>query len=579
MALTDAQWAEAVTDIVARMIDGSLTEADAALEWAAATGDWTVSASAILELAQRVSRFLARLNGLVVMDGPPDPGVGELNTWYFDRLSGDFYGPKTASGWGDSAFSLVGPDGLSAKQIVISAGLLPESATDAQFATWLADAQIDKVQPLVDAAATSATSAASDAGAAQTAAAAAGDARTGAEAAQAAAAGAADATAADRLATGADRAAVADDRAAVEAAALATAGHANDAASAAGASVAAKDLSEGAASAATVSAAATADDAQATAADRQAVADDKAEVAADRAAAEAAAQTATAEAGAASGHADNADTARIAAEAAQAAAEQARDEAEAIAGGDFVTGPTSSTDGRLAVFAGTSGKAVKEGPAFGVTAAGDVLRRSDGDGRYRAAGDVPLAEVTGLADALDGKQNTLGFTPADAADTYTKDEVDAALEDKADLVDGKVPAAQLPAPPTVPTFATAAEVRAGNMDGKIISPKVMADALATVVIARTDAAVGINFSTFINAQIVLDANGTLGPPSGGYPGQTGLINVSNATGSATLAFASAYRQPKGGITIEAGVNASTRIPYMIGGAGAVILFPASKWSA
>ncbi|WP_392353044.1 hypothetical protein V8F63_09835 [Brevundimonas sp. LF-1] len=163
-------------------------------------------------------------------------------------------------------------------------------------------------------------------------------------------------------------------------------------------------------------------------------------------------------------------------------------------------------------------------------------------------------------------KTALGFTPADAADTYTKDEVDAAFD-------------ALPDPPAVPTFATVAEVRAGNVDSKIISPKVMADALATVVITRADAAVGINFSTFINAQIVLDANGTLGPPSGGYPGQTGLINVSNATGSATLAFASAYRMPKGGITIEAGVNASTRIPYMIGGAGAVILFPASKWSA
>lgn len=262
-------------------------------------------------------------------------------------------------------------------------------------------------------------------------------------------------------------------------------------------------------------------------------------------------------------------------------------------GSGDVVGPTGATDGQIAAFDGDTGKRLKAGPPIGVGSADSLLRRLDGDDRYRAAGDVPIAEVMGLEDALGGieaaldaqaeaiagKQDALGFTPADAADTYSKGEVDAALEDKADLVDGKVPAAQLPAPPTVPTFATAAEVRAGNMDGKIISPKVMADALATVVIARTDAAVGINFSTFINAQIVLDANGTLGPPSGGYPGQTGLINVSNATGSATLAFASAYRQPKGGITIEAGVNASTRIPYMIGGAGAVILFPASKWSA
>ena len=150
---------------------------------------------------------------------------------------------------------------------------------------------------------------------------------------------------------------------------------------------------------------------------------------------------------------------------------------------------------------------------------------------------------------------------------------------KADLVGGKVPTAQLPAHPTVPTFATEGEVRAGKVDGKIISPKVMADALWPISITRTAAAAGMDFDSFINCNISLDANGTLGPPSGGYPGKSGVINVTNATGSATMAFASAYRMPKGGITIEAGVNASTRIPYTVSDAGTVILFPASKWSA
>lgn len=129
------------------------------------------------------------------------------------------------------------------------------------------------------------------------------------------------------------------------------------------------------------------------------------------------------------------------------------------------------------------------------------------------------------------------------------------------------------------TFATEGEVRAGKVDGKIISPKVMADGLWPVSITRTAAAAGMDFDSFINCNISLDANGTLGPPSGGYPGKSGVINVTNATGSATMAFASAYRMPKGGITIEAGVNALTRIPYIISDAGTVILFPASKWSA
>lgn len=579
LGLTDAQWAAAQVEINAKLIAGTITEQQAIAQLTTATEDWPTRTLSNADLAARVSRFLARLNGLIITDGPPDVALGELNTFAYDARNGALYGPKTAAaGWGRPV-SLVGPQGLSAKQIVINAGLLPPGATDAQFATWLADAQIDKVQPLVDAAEASATSAASDAGTAQTAATAAGEARTGAEAAQAAVAGAADATAADRLATSADRAAVADDRAAVEAAALATAGHASDAASAAGASVAAKDLAEGAASAAGSSAAATADDALATAADRQAVADDKAAVAADRAAAEAAAQTATAEAGAASGHADNADTARIAAEAAQAAAEQARDEAEAIAGGDFVTGPTSSTDGRLAVFAGTSGKAVKEGPAFGVGAPGDVLRRSDGDGRYRAAGDVPLAEVTGLADALDGKQNDLGFTPADAADTYTKGEVDAALDDKADLVGGKVPATQLPEPPAVPGFATVAEVRAGTADGKIIPPKVMADALATVSVTPATATVGLDFAGFINAEIVMTGNLTVGPPSGGFARKTGEIDfVQDATGGRTVAFHADFVVPAN-FSLQATVNGRTSVPYRYQANGKVRLYNPSKWSA
>ncbi|VTO10707.1 hypothetical protein [Brevundimonas vancanneytii] len=133
--------------------------------------------------------------------------------------------------------------------------------------------------------------------------------------------------------------------------------------------------------------------------------------------------------------------------------------------------------------------------------------------------------------------------------------------------------------PTVPTFATEGEVRAGKTTGKIIDPQTAADALWPVTIVRTAAAAGVNFDSFINCNISLDANGTLGPPSGGYPGKSGTINVFNATGSATMAFASAYRMPNGGITIEAGVNASTRIPFMIADTGAVILFPASKWSA
>src|SRR5690606_25258336 len=76
-------------------------------------------------------------------------------------------------------------------------------------------------------------------------------------------------------------------------------------------------------------------------------------------------------------------------------------------------------------------------------------------------GSGPWADLVALTDltGADGSDATvteqavldaLGFTPADAADTYTKGEVDAAFD-------------ALPDPPAVPTFATAAEVRAGNV--------------------------------------------------------------------------------------------------------------------
>ncbi|MBD7941568.1 hypothetical protein [Brevundimonas guildfordensis] len=143
-----------------------------------------------------------------------------------------------------------------------------------------------------------------------------------------------------------------------------------------------------------------------------------------------------------------------------------------------------------------------------------VLRVVDWTG---GAGAKPIAlgyiAATGLsaniADAIDvggavteqAVLDALGFTPADGADTYTKDEVDAAFD-------------ALPAPPTVPTFATVAEVRDGTADGKIIAPKVLADALATVPVTPATATAGLDFSGFINAEIAMTGNLTAGPPSG-----------------------------------------------------------------
>ena len=130
----------------------------------------------------------------------------------------------------------------------------------------------------------------------------------------------------------------------------------------------------------------------------------------------------------------------------------------------------------------------------------------------------------------------------------------------------------------VVVFATVAEVRASKVEGKIISPKTMADALAPVVVTPASAATGVDFDLFLNAQIVLEGPTTIGAPANGYPGKSGLLTLNNnAAGNATVAWHSSYRMPKGGITLEPGPAAVTRVPFQFGGAGVVNLFPASKW--
>lgn len=214
-------------------------------------------------------------------------------------------------------------------------------------------------------------------------------------------------------------------------------------------------------------------------------------------------------------------------------------------GGGDVTGPASATADSLVLFSGTTGKVIKGGPALGVGSAESVPTRADADGRY---------------------QSKLGFTPADAADTYTKGEVDAAFD-------------ALPDPPAVPTFATVAEVRAGSVDGKIISPKVMADALATVAVTPATATAGLDFSGLINAEIALTGNLTVGAPSGGFARKTGEIDfVQDATGGRTVAFHADYIVPAN-FSLQATANGRTSVPYRYQANGKVRLYNPSKWSA
>lgn len=130
-----------------------------------------------------------------------------------------------------------------------------------------------------------------------------------------------------------------------------------------------------------------------------------------------------------------------------------------------------------------------------------------------------------------------------------------------------------------PGFATVAEVRAGTADGKIISPKVMADALGFVAILRANAASGLDFATFINASITLDANLTVGGWINKYPGATGIIRFKqDATGGRTVAWASGYIIPAG-FSLQATANGVTDVPYVCEADNKIRLYSPSKWTA
>lgn len=73
-------------------------------------------------------------------------------------------------------------------------------------------------------------------------------------------------------------------------------------------------------------------------------------------------------------------------------------------GSGDVVGPASATNNAVALFDGTTGKLLSNGPNIGVAAAGDLLRRSDGDARYATLSDT-LNTQTGTTYTLQASDN------------------------------------------------------------------------------------------------------------------------------------------------------------------------------
>src|SRR5690606_40532590 len=87
----------------------------------------------LIELANQLLIVARRIPDVITVTGPPANTLGAVGSSAFWAEERTWYDPKTAEGWPPGVVVTEGPDGLSAKQIVINAGLLPPAATDAEF--------------------------------------------------------------------------------------------------------------------------------------------------------------------------------------------------------------------------------------------------------------------------------------------------------------------------------------------------------------------------------------------------------------------------------------------------------------
>ena len=157
-------------------------------------------------------------------------------------------------------------------------------------------------------------------------------------------------------------------------------------------------------------------------------------------------------------------------------------------------------------------------------------------------------------DDLDGKQAALGFTPENVANKGVANGY-AGLG-----ADGKVPSAQLPAPPTVPVKATGAEVRAGTNDAKFVTAKALQDAFATVAVAASGA-FALDGNAGLNFAVTLSAAATMNVPTNMADGDSGVIYfIQDATGGRTLALHASIRK-FGAYTLSTAANAIDRCGY------------------
>lgn len=492
--LTDAQWVDEVIAVVAGLLDGSLTPAEADARLTAATENWPTRTLSNADLAQRVSRFMARLNGLLLTNGPPPSTMGDLNTFAYDTANGALYGPKTASGWG-TPVSLVGPAGPSP---TLAVGTVAAGAAGSNPVITMTGPALARVLNFtIPAGATGNTGATPNLTI--------GTVTTGAAGSSASATITGTAAApilsltiprGNTGSTGAD-ATITD--------VTVTTGAAGSSASVVvggtpGARTLAFTLPRG---------------------DVGATPNLTIGTVSEGAAAATITGTATNPVLNLTVPKGNTGT------------------TPALSIGTVTTGTAGSN--AVVTITGTAAAPVlnftlPRGAAG--AGSGDMMAAnnlSDLTDKATARSNLSIYSKAETDAALGGKQASLGFTPEDVSkkgQAYGY----AGLGS-----DGKVPSAQLPAAPTVPVKTTGAALRAATNDTDFVTPKSVADAAALV--ALTDAAtIAVDLAAGTNFTVTLAGNRTLGAPSNAKPGMSGTILIKqDATGSRTLAYNTAWK--------------------------------------
>jgi Protein of unknown function (DUF2793) len=127
-----------------------------------------------------------------------------------------------------------------------------------------------------------------------------------------------------------------------------------------------------------------------------------------------------------------------------------------------------------------------------------------------------------------------------------------------------------PAALTIPTEASAAEIRTGTETGKFLSPDKIYDASVAADLT-SGATITPNGSDGYNFTLTLATNATLANPTNFKEGQSGLIKITqDGTGSRTLAYGSNWKFPGGPPVLSTAAGGIDLLAYHVWASGEIL---------